>query len=179
MGWSKIFRTDAVKIVKLTLRPIGRRHSRNSYLPHVDTGSIVSSIFGTRRGSPFLSECQALFAIRSGSPQWYQTSVISASISVLEIGRNHRVPNQGSTLGGGWQPFCRSVQFSSVQCRRWRTASSGQMSGSWAQIWLRHGACPIFLSEPAGMSHNQFRPPQQCCEWSDINPDGQALEFVQ
>jgi hypothetical protein len=26
----------------------------------------------------------------------------------LEIGRSHRVmvPNQGSTVGGGWQPFC-------------------------------------------------------------------------
>jgi hypothetical protein len=24
----------------------------------------------------------------------------------LEIGRSLRVPNQGSTMGGGWQPFC-------------------------------------------------------------------------
>ena len=35
---SKIFRTDAVKIVKLTLRPIGRCHPQSSSLLHVDTG---------------------------------------------------------------------------------------------------------------------------------------------
>jgi hypothetical protein len=55
-GVSKIFRTDAVKIIKLTIRPIGRHHPRSSTLPHVDTGPTVSSIFGTRPGSPFLSE---------------------------------------------------------------------------------------------------------------------------
>ena len=99
-GWSKIFQTDAVKIIKLTIRPIGRRHPWNSSLPHVDTGPTVSSIFGTLPGSPFLSECQALSAIRPVSPQWYQTGVLSASISFLEIGRSHRVPNVGSTVGG-------------------------------------------------------------------------------
>jgi len=61
---SKIFRTDDVKIVKLKIRPIGRRQPRSSSLPHVDTGTAVSSIFGTLPGSPFLSECQALSAIR-------------------------------------------------------------------------------------------------------------------
>jgi hypothetical protein len=35
---SKIFETDAVKIVKLTTRPIGHRHPGSSSLPHVDTG---------------------------------------------------------------------------------------------------------------------------------------------
>jgi hypothetical protein len=45
--------------------------------------------------------CQALFAIRPGSAQWYQTGVLSASVSFLEIGRSHRVPNVGSTVGGG------------------------------------------------------------------------------
>ena len=50
-------------------------------------------------GSPFLSECQALSAIRLIS-QWYQSGVRSASISFLETGRSHRVPNQGSTVGG-------------------------------------------------------------------------------
>jgi hypothetical protein len=54
-GVFKIFWTDAVKIMKLTIRPIGRHHPRSSSLPHVDTGPTVSSIFG----SPFLSECQA------------------------------------------------------------------------------------------------------------------------
>src|SRR5215510_15122634 len=100
-GISKIFRTDAVKIINLTIRPISRHHPRSSSLPHVDTGPTVSSIFGTLPLSPFLSECQALSAIRPGSPQWYQTYVLSASISFLEIGRRHRVPNHGSTVGGG------------------------------------------------------------------------------
>jgi hypothetical protein len=88
---SKIFETDAVKIVKLTIRPIGHRHPRSSSLPHVDTGPIVYSIFGTLPGGSFLSQCQALSAIRPVSTQWYQTSVLSASISFLEIGRSHRV----------------------------------------------------------------------------------------
>jgi hypothetical protein len=60
-GLSKIFRTDAVKIIKLTTRPIGRHHPRSNSLPHVDTGPTVSSIFGTLPGRPFLSECQALW----------------------------------------------------------------------------------------------------------------------
>jgi hypothetical protein len=28
----------------------------------------------------------------------------------LEIGRYHRVPNQGSTVGGRWLPFCISPE---------------------------------------------------------------------
>ena len=112
---SKIFRTDAVKIIKLTIRPIGHRHPLSIFLLHVDTGPTVSSTFGTLPGSPFLSDCQALSAIWPVSPQWYQTGILSASISFLEIGRSHRVPNQESMVGGAWQPFCFSVQFSSVQ----------------------------------------------------------------
>ena len=53
VGGSKIFRTDAVKTIKLTIRPIGRRHPRTSSVPHVDTGPTVS-IFGTHPGSSFL-----------------------------------------------------------------------------------------------------------------------------
>jgi len=98
---SKIFQTDAVKMVKLTIRPIGRRHPQSSSLLHVDPGPMISSIFGTLPGSPFLSECQVLSAIQFVSPQWYQTGVLSASVSFLEIGRSHRVPNQGSTVCGG------------------------------------------------------------------------------
>ena len=64
-----------------------------------------------------------------------------------------------------------------VQCRRWRAAASGQLSGSWAQIWLRHAACPILPSEPVGMSHNQHPPPQQCHKWSDVTPDEWSLEY--
>ena len=92
-------------MLKLTIRPIGRRHPRSSSLPHVDTGPTLSSIVGMLPGSPFLSECQALSAIWPVSPQWYQTGILSASISFLEIGRSHRVPNQRSMLGGGWHPF--------------------------------------------------------------------------
>jgi hypothetical protein len=98
---SKIFETEAVKIVKLAIRPIGHHHPRSSSLPHVDTGPTISSIYGTLPGSPFLSECQALSAIRPVSPQWYQIDVLSASISFLETGRSNRVPNQGSMVGGG------------------------------------------------------------------------------
>jgi len=32
-------------------------------------------------------------------------------------------------------------------------------------------AFPILPSEPVGMSRNQLPPPQQCREWSDVNPD--------
>ena len=112
----QIFLTDVVKMVKLTIRPIGCRHRRSNSLPHVDTGTTVSYIFGTLLGSPFLSECQASVANRPPSPQWYQTGVLSASISFLEIGRSQRVPNQGSTVGGDGKHFV--FQFSSFQCRR-------------------------------------------------------------
>jgi hypothetical protein len=101
----KILQTDAVKIIKHTVRPIGRHNPRSSSFPHVDTALTVSSIFGTLPGSSFLSQCQALYAIGPGSPQWYQTDILSALISFLETGKSHRVPNQWSTVGGGRQPF--------------------------------------------------------------------------
>ena len=81
VGGSKIFQTGAVKIIKLTISPIGRHDPRSSSLPHVETGPTVSSIFGTHPGSSFLWECQALSAFRPGCPQWYRTGVLSASIS--------------------------------------------------------------------------------------------------
>jgi hypothetical protein len=97
---SKLFRTDHY----LTIRPIGRHHPRSSSIPHV----------GRSPSSPPILErflevlfCQSVkhSAIRPGCPQCYQTGVLSASISFLKIGRSHRVPNQGSTVSGGWQPF--------------------------------------------------------------------------
>jgi hypothetical protein len=109
-GIFQIFRTDAVKIIKLTIRPIGRHHPPSSSLPHVDTGPIHSSVFGMLPEIPFQAECQALSAIHPGSPQWYQTGVLSASVSFLEIARNHRVSNQGSTVVGGLQPFSISPE---------------------------------------------------------------------
>jgi hypothetical protein len=53
-GVSKIFRTDTVKTIKLTIRPIGHYHPRSSFLTHVYTRPIISSIFGTLPGSRFL-----------------------------------------------------------------------------------------------------------------------------
>jgi hypothetical protein len=100
-GVYKIYRTDAVKIIKLTIRPIGRHDPRSISLPHVDTSPTISSIFGTLPGSSFLLVCQALSAIRPGSTQWYQTGVLPTSIPFLEIGRIGKVPNQGSTEGWG------------------------------------------------------------------------------
>jgi hypothetical protein len=96
---SKIFRTDALIVIKLPIRPIASHHPLSSLLPYVDTGPIFS-IFGTLPGSPFLSECQAVSVIQPGYPKWYQTGVLSASISFLEIERSHRVPNQGSMVVG-------------------------------------------------------------------------------
>jgi hypothetical protein len=44
---------------------------------------------------------------------WISSMVpnLSASVSFLEIGRSHRVPNQESTVGGGWHPslFCQKL----------------------------------------------------------------------
>jgi hypothetical protein len=60
--------------------------------------------------------------------------------------------------------FARNTKWQMTRCCFWST---------------RHGACPILSSEPVGMSHNQFPPPQQCCEWSNVDPDGRALEFMQ
>jgi hypothetical protein len=68
---------------------------------------------------------------------------------------------------------------SQIVFRQNRLGEDGQLSGSWAQIWLRHGACSILSSEPVSMPHNQFPPPQQCHEWSAVDPDGRPLEFVQ
>jgi len=83
----------------------------------------------------------------------------------------NRKKSQGAKSGeyGGWG--IQTIFFSPENGGR-RAAASGQLSGSWAQIWLRNGACPILPSEPVGMSHNQLPPPQQCREWSDVNPDG-------
>jgi hypothetical protein len=92
-GVSNIFWTDVVKVIKLTIRPVGRHHLRSSFLPHVDTGPTVSSIFGSFLEVLFCQDCQALSAILPGSAQWYQTGILSASISFLEIGRTYRVPN--------------------------------------------------------------------------------------
>jgi hypothetical protein len=93
-------RTEAVKIINLTTRPIGHHHHRSCFFPHVDTGSTVSSIFRTLLGNPFLSKCQALSVIRPGSPQWYQTGVLSSSISFLKIEMSQGAKSRGYGVWG-------------------------------------------------------------------------------
>ena len=129
--WSKIFRTDALKIIKLTIRPIGRRHLRSSSLPHVDTGPIVSSIFGTLPGSPFLSEHQALLRFGLDLLNGIESAFFSFNL-ISEIGRSHRVPNQGSTVGGGEQQFC----FSPETGGRGRKCETGRCHGEAARSVL-------------------------------------------
>jgi hypothetical protein len=80
----KITGPQCVKTIKLTIKPVGHHHPQSSSLQHVHTSPTASSIFGKLPGSHFLSQCQALSAIRPGSLQWYQTGVLSASISFLE-----------------------------------------------------------------------------------------------
>jgi hypothetical protein len=79
--------------MKFAIRPIGRHHPRSSSLPHVGIGRTVSSISGTLPGSPFLSVSSTFC-----DSAWI--GVFSASISFLEIGTSHRVPNQGGMVGG-------------------------------------------------------------------------------
>jgi hypothetical protein len=73
-----------------------------------------------RPGSRYLSECQALSAIRPGSPQWSQTGVLSASISFLEIGKIYRAPNQGSTVCGADSHFVFRQKLLSEDRSVWR-----------------------------------------------------------
>jgi hypothetical protein len=77
-------------------------------------------------------QCQALSTIRPGCSQFYQTGVLSASISFLDIGRSHRMPNQGSTLVSGWQPFSISPETAA-----WgRTCEMGRCHGEVAMSIL-------------------------------------------
>jgi hypothetical protein len=127
-GVSKIFRTGHIKIIKLTIRPIGRHHPRSSFLLHVDTGPSVSSISGTLPGSPFLSECQALSAIRPGSPQWYQTGVLSTSVLFLEVGRSHRVVKSGEYGRWGMTAIFCFVRNCCLRAELWDGALSWWIS---------------------------------------------------
>jgi hypothetical protein len=86
-GVSKIFRTDAVKTIKLTIRPIGSHYPRSRSLPHVDTGPTVSSSFGTLPGSPFLSVSSTLCDSVWISSMLWNRRPFSFSF-ILEIGRS-------------------------------------------------------------------------------------------
>ena len=99
MGWSKIFRTDAVKIVKLTIRPIGRHQPRSSSLLHIDTSPTFSSISGMLPGSPLLSECQALC-----DSAWIYSMVSNQRPLSFNFSFGNRKKSQGAKTGeyGGW-----------------------------------------------------------------------------
>jgi hypothetical protein len=99
-GLSIIFRTDAVKVIKLTISPIGRHHPRSSSLPHVDTGPTVSSIFGTLPGSHFVSVSSTLCDWTWISSMVSNRRPFSCNF-ILGNRKSHREPNQGSTVGGG------------------------------------------------------------------------------
>jgi len=67
-------------------------------------------------------------------------------------------------------------QFSSVQMTRCCFWSAVRILGTnLAVTWCM----PNSSIRTRWHAHNQFPPPQQRCEWSDVNPDGRALEFVQ
>jgi hypothetical protein len=99
-GVSKIFRNDAVKITKLSIRPIGRHHPRSSSLPHVETGPIVSFIFGTLPGSPFLLGYQALFC----DSAWIYSMVSNRRPFSVNLIFGNRKISHGSKRGeyDGW-----------------------------------------------------------------------------
>ena len=96
---SKIFRTDAVKIVKLTIRPIGRHQPRSSSLLHIDTSPTFSSISGMLPGSPLLSECQALC-----DSAWIYSMVSNQRPLSFNFSFGNRKKSQGAKTGeyGGW-----------------------------------------------------------------------------
>jgi hypothetical protein len=71
-------------------------------------------------------------AIRPGSPHWYQTDVLSASISFWDTGRSHREPNQGSAVGGGWKPFYISPETAGWE----RKCETGRCHGEGARSIL-------------------------------------------
>ena len=122
-GLIQNFWTDAVKIVKLTIRPIGCNDPWSSSLSHVDTGPTVSSIFGMLPGSPFLSVSSILCDSACISSMAWNQHLFSFNL-ISGNRKSHTVPNQGSMVGGGWQPFCFSVQ-----CRWCAAAASGHCQG--------------------------------------------------
>jgi hypothetical protein len=94
----------------------------------------------------------------------------------------NRKKSQGAKSGEyvGWG--MTGILFFARNCWARTEVCDGALSWWSSQVcsrWLRHGACPNLPPEPVGMSHNQFPPHQQCREWSDVDPDRRALEFVQ
>jgi hypothetical protein len=60
----------------------------------------------------------------------------------LEIGRSHRVPNQGSTVCGGWQPLCFSPETTG-----WgRKCEAGRCNGEAARSVLAKVRGDVYAS---------------------------------
>ena len=82
---SKIFRTDSVKIVKLTIRPIGRRHPRSCSLPHVGHRShrllhfwnASWESFCIRVSSPLCDSYLEKFIFKNNLPYFFEPCVIA------------------------------------------------------------------------------------------------------
>jgi hypothetical protein len=83
---SKIFRTHAVKIIKLTIRPVGRHHPRSSSLQHVDTGPTVS-IFGTLAGGNLFGNRKKSQGVKSGEYNGWGMTAIFISPETAGWGR--------------------------------------------------------------------------------------------
>jgi hypothetical protein len=100
---SKIFRTDGAKIIKLTIRPVGRHYPRSSSLPHVDIAPIISSTSGTFPGSRFLSVSSTL---RFGLDLLNGIKPASFQLQFFFVGNRKKslgalAGDQGGTVGGG------------------------------------------------------------------------------
>jgi hypothetical protein len=95
-GIYKIIRTDAVKLIKLTIRPIGRHHPRNSSLPHVHTGPTVSSIL-----ERFL---EVLFRHSVKHSLRFDPDLLNGRPLSFNFIFGNRKKSQGAKLGeyGGW-----------------------------------------------------------------------------
>jgi hypothetical protein len=98
-GVSKIFRTDAVNITKLTMKPIGRNHPLRSFLPYVNTGPTVSCIFGTLPGNPFRSVSSTLC-----DSAWILSVVSNRRHFSFSLIFGNRKKSRGAKWGeyGGW-----------------------------------------------------------------------------
>jgi hypothetical protein len=95
-GVSKIFRTDTVKIIKLTLRSIGRHHPRINFLPQVDTGPTISSIFETKSFSVRVSSTVCDSA-------WISSMVSNRRHSSFNFISGNRKKSRGAKSGKyGW-----------------------------------------------------------------------------
>jgi hypothetical protein len=96
---SKIFRIEAVKLLELTIRPIGRHQPRRSSLPHVDTGP---TFFSNLERFMEVIFCQSVkHSLRFG--QDLLNGIKPASFQLQFCFRN-RKKSQGVKSGehGGW-----------------------------------------------------------------------------